>query len=74
MDVLKASLGQASEALGKKICESLLSNGYKSAVYVGTASEALEAASGMIPDGASVGVPGSVTVRQIGLMQKLEDR
>ena len=74
MDVLKAPVSRANEALGKKICESLLSNGYKSAVYVGTASEALEAASDMIPDGASVGVPGTVTVRQIGLIQKLEDR
>jgi len=74
MDVLKAPLGKASETLGKRICESLLSCGYKSAVYVGTASEALEAASGMIPDGVSVGVPGTVTVRQIGLMEKLEAR
>ena len=74
MDVLKAPLGRASEALGNTICESLLSNGYKSAVYAETASEALKAALCMIPDGASVGIPGTVTVRQIGLIEKLESR
>ena len=72
MDVYKAQLDHASEALGKKICESLLSNGYASAVYVKTAEEALESVSGLIPEGASVGVPGTVTVRQIGLLKRLE--
>ena len=74
MDVLMAPFGQASEALGKKICESLLSKGYRSAIYAATAAEALEAASGMIPDGASVGIPGTVTVRQIGLPERLEGK
>ena len=48
MDALMAHMSKANEALGKKICESLLSNGYKSAVYAATASDALEAASGLI--------------------------
>ena len=74
MDKLLAPLGQANEALGKKICGALLENGFTSAIYVATASEALEAASGMIPDGVSVGVPGTVTVRQIGLLEKLEGK
>ena len=74
MDILTAPLDEASKTLGRKICESLLSNGYKSAVYIDTVSEALQAASDMIPDGVTVGVPGTVTVRQIGLIPKLENR
>ncbi|MDR1508351.1 MAG: lactate utilization protein [Synergistaceae bacterium] len=72
MNKLTDPLKQATEALGKKICAALLSNGYKSAVYVRTAEEARETASDMIPDGVSVGIPGTVTVRQIGLIEKLE--
>ncbi|MDR3076102.1 MAG: lactate utilization protein, partial [Synergistaceae bacterium] len=74
MDKLQSPVRQTNETLGKKICESLIANGYKSAVYVPTAGEACEAAAGMIPDGVSVGVPGTVTVRQIGLMERLEGK
>ena len=74
MDAFMAHLNKANEALGKKICEALLSNGYKSAVYAATASEALEAASGLIPDAVSVGIPGTVTVRQMGFFERLEGK
>jgi len=74
MDALMAHSSKANEALGKRICEALLSNGYKSAVFAATISEALEAAAGLIPNGASVGIPGTVTARQIGLFEKLEGK
>jgi NADPH:quinone reductase-like Zn-dependent oxidoreductase len=64
----------ANGALGRKITETLVANGYKTAQYVETASEALAAAASRIPDGASVGVPGTVTIRDIGLMEKLSDK
>jgi hypothetical protein len=72
MSELTYPLEQTTEALGNKICKALSSNGYKSAVYVRTAGEACEKAYAMIPDGVSVGIPGTVTVRQIGLIEKLD--
>jgi hypothetical protein len=63
---------EVKETLGKRMCASFLANGYKSAVYVPFAADAAKLALEMIPDGASVGVPGSVTVRQLGLIEKLE--
>jgi hypothetical protein len=63
---------EAREALGKKLCAAFLSNGYKSAVYAPFAADAAKLALDMIPEGASVGIPGSVTVRQLGLVEKLE--
>ncbi|MDR1514315.1 MAG: lactate utilization protein [Synergistaceae bacterium] len=63
---------EVRETLGKKICAAFLSNGYKSAVYAPLAADAAKLALDMIPEGASVGIPGSVTVRQIGLIEGLE--
>jgi hypothetical protein len=65
---------ETREALGRKICGALLSNGYKTAVYAPFAAEAAKTALDMVPDGATVGVPGSVTVRQLGLIEKLEGK
>jgi hypothetical protein len=74
MDGLIAPLRRTNGALAQKISEALLKNGYRSAVYADTAAEARDVAAGMIPDGASVGIPGTVTVRQIGLPEKLESK
>jgi hypothetical protein len=74
MDKLMDPVRQTNEALGRKICEALLSNGYKTAGYARDASGAAEIAAGMIPDGASVGIPGTVTVRQTGLIGILENK
>jgi len=57
----------------KRTCESLERNGFK-AVYVGTREEALKEALRMIPEGARVGVGGSVTVREVGLVDELRRR
>ncbi len=44
------------------------------AVYYATAEEAVAGVLGMVPEGASVGVGGSVTLREMGLMDALEAR
>ncbi|MDR1651333.1 MAG: lactate utilization protein [Synergistaceae bacterium] len=74
MGSFDAPMRAANAALGRKIVDSLMANGYKTAVYADTAPEALEAASALIPDGASVGVPGTVTVRDIGLIERLAEK
>jgi hypothetical protein len=74
MNKLLDHVKQTNEALGRKICGALLANGYKTAEYVPDAAAAAETAAGMIPDGASVGIPGTVTVRQIGLIERLESK
>lgn len=61
------------EKLGETVCKKLNSLGY-SAWYVKNKEEALKAALKLIPEGASVGVPGTVTVRQVGLIDELKKR
>ncbi|MDR3165464.1 MAG: lactate utilization protein [Synergistaceae bacterium] len=74
MNTLMDPVKQINEALGRKICDALLANGYKVAEYAHDVSGAVEIAAGMIPDGASVGIPGTVTVRQTGLIERLEGK
>ena len=74
IEVFEAPRRETQEILGRRVCEAFVANGYKTASYVATAAEAAELASGMIPDGCSVGIPGTVTVREIGLMEKLKER
>ncbi len=61
------------EKLGETVCKKLNSLGY-CAWFVKNKEDALKAALGLIPEGASVGVPGTVTVRQIGLIDELKKR
>ena len=61
------------EKLGETVCKKLNSLGY-SARYVKNKNEGLKAALELIPEGASVGVPGTVTVREIGLIEELKKR
>ncbi|MCI6260242.1 lactate utilization protein [Pyramidobacter sp. SM-530-WT-4B] len=42
--------------------------------YAATAAEALEKVLELIPAGASVGIPGSVTIREIGAVEALQER
>ncbi len=44
------------------------------AVYAADGKEALERVLELVPEGASVAVPGSATVREIGVVEALEDR
>jgi hypothetical protein len=64
---------KAKEALGQSVVKALKAKGYE-AVYVPSKEAALEEVLKLIPEGASVGVPGTVTVREIGAMEKLEER
>jgi hypothetical protein len=64
---------KAREALGQSVVKALKAKGYE-AVYVPSKEAALEEVLKLIPEGASVGVPGTVTVREIGAMEKLEER
>lgn len=57
--------------LGNSICKALDSHGFK-AQYAATGEAALEAVKALIPSGASVGVSGSVTIREIGAIEALD--
>lgn len=71
---LMAPLHKAAENMGLKICDALIAKGYKSARYAATGADAAAMALEMIAPGESVGVPGTVTVRQIGLMKMMDDK
>ena len=64
---------KAREALGQSVVKALKAKGYEAA-YVPSKEAALEEVLKLIPEGVSVGVPGTVTVREIGAMEKLEER
>jgi hypothetical protein len=65
--------GKAREALGHSVVKALKAKGYE-ATYAPSKEAALEEVLKLIPQGASVGVPGTVTVREIGAMEKLKER
>ena len=72
-DVFKNARVKAREALGQSVVKELKKKEYE-AVYVPTKEAALEEVLKLIPENASVGVPGSVTIREIGAMEKLKER
>lgn len=61
------------EITGEKVVKELLNNGF-SATYCKTAKEASVAILEQITDGATVGVGGSWTVGELGLLDELTDR
>lgn len=63
---------KTNQALGEKLCKALLAKGFKTARYAEDAASAAELALALVPEKSSVGVPGTVTVRQLGLFEKLE--
>ncbi|MDN5348217.1 MAG: hypothetical protein PWP65_1781 [Clostridia bacterium] len=58
---------------GMKVREALEKKGYK-AVYVDTGREAFNLVLDLVPPGTRVGVGGSVTIRQLGLLEALRER
>ncbi len=72
MDLNEAKLA-GYEKLGETVCKKLNSLGY-SACFVKNKEDALKAVLELIPEGASVGVPGTVTVRQVGLIDELKKK
>lgn len=61
------------ENLGNSVCQALNTHGFK-AQYAASAEGARRAVTELIPDGASVGVGGSVSVRETGVMEALEEK
>lgn len=61
------------ENLGNSVCQALNTHGFK-AQYAASAEDARRAVTELIPDGASVGVGGSVSVRETGVMEALEEK
>lgn len=59
--------------LGPTVAANLAAKGFES-VYADSAEEALDEVLKLIPAGSSVGVPGSVTIREIGAIEALAER
>lgn len=74
MGGFEAPLEETKKALGEKLCKSLIAKGFKSAQYARDAAVAAEMALSLVPEKASVGVPGTVTVRDMGLIEKFEKK
>jgi hypothetical protein len=64
---------KARETLGLSVVKELKAKGYE-ALYVPSKEMALEEVLKLIPENVSVGVPGTVTIRDIGAMEKLAER
>jgi L-lactate utilization protein LutB len=61
------------ETIGAKVVEALQKNGFN-AVYFPTKKEAVEYLTQQIPQAAAVGVGGSMTLQEIGVLPILRDR
>ena len=72
-DAFKNARDKAREVLGQSVVNELKKKEFE-AVYVPTKEAALEEILKLIPEKASVGVPGTVTIREIGAMEKLKER
>ena len=72
-NVLKTAKIKAGEVIGRTLVSELLIKKY-SACYVNTKEEALTEVLKIIPENVSVGIPGSVTIREIGAMEALKER
>lgn len=59
-----------NEVLGSKVVEALRKNGFE-AEFCATAAEAAEKILALIPEGASVGFGGSLTLKALGIQEKL---
>lgn len=71
MDGLLAPIGDAHAKLAESLGKALIANGFSSAQYAATGAEAARMATEMIDASASVAIPSSVTLRQIGLLDAL---
>ena len=59
--------------LGATVVKALEANGFK-ARYAASFEDAVKAVLELVPEGSSVGVPGSSTIRELGLFETLESR
>ncbi len=63
----------ANEIIGNNVVQALKNRGFN-AEYVSSGQEALKRILEIIPENASVGIPGTVTVREIGALDALKAR
>lgn len=63
----------SNSILAETLCKKLTHRGYQ-AQYCIDENAAVESVLKLIPEQASVGIPGTVTIRQLGLMEKLSAR
>jgi len=71
------SVIEARQWYGQKMCETTVDNLRKNgfdAFYVPTKEEAFKKALEMIPVTARIGLPGSITIREMGLAKALKER
>lgn len=73
-EFLLEAVRNSRQKLAEAICESLQQKGYASAFFVHSTEEAVRRVLAMIPCECSVGIPGSVTIRQLGLPELLVER
>ena len=73
VSVFEESKRASRRILGQTIVRALSAKGFV-AEYADTKEQALEAVLRIIPEGTSVGIPGSVTIREIGAFEKLGER
>ncbi len=66
-------INKANEIIGGDLVKALKNRGFD-AEYVATGDDALKKILELIPENSSVGIPGSVTIRQIGAIEKLQAR
>ncbi|MBQ3449861.1 MAG: LUD domain-containing protein, partial [Synergistaceae bacterium] len=64
---------RANEIVGNDLVKALKRRGFE-AEYVPTGEEALKRVLELVPENASVGIPGTVTVRAIGALDALKAR
>ena len=67
------NVSRANEIVGGMLVKALKRRGYE-AEYVPTGEEALKRILELVPENASVGIPGTVTVREIGALDALKSR
>jgi len=71
--IFKSAEVDKNGKLGENVVKALCKNGF-TAKFVATKEEALREIIQLIPENASVGIPGSVTIRELGAIEKLEKR
>ena len=53
--------------VGASVIKALTANGFQAA-YAESCDEAVKAVLSLVPEGTTVGIPGSVTIRELGLI------
>ncbi|MDD2206749.1 MAG: lactate utilization protein [Aminobacterium sp.] len=72
-DPFAAAQSTSNRQLGLEVVKALSSKGFE-AVYADNRQQALDEVLNLIPQNSTVGIPGSVTIRQIGALEKLSER